>query len=128
MEDLGGQTYKEGLGVLIYSLNNDIELAEGTAGYFQDQIIQLLVNRIEVTQLLKDYPEISDEIIETPLFIIGLPRSGTTILQILMALDPASRYLRNFETAGPICPPAELIPESADPRIQVYHEGMESLL
>ncbi|MCP3939928.1 MAG: sulfotransferase [Desulfobacteraceae bacterium] len=126
LEDFGSQTYKEGLDVLINSLNNDIELSEGTAGYFQNQIMQLLINRIEVTQLFKDYPEISDEIIDEPIFIVGLPRSGTTILQTLLALDPTSRYLRNFETAGPFCPPAELIPESVDQRIQLCHEGMES--
>ncbi len=126
LEDFGGQTFEEGLNVLIESLNNDIDLSEGTAGYFQNQIHQLLLNRIEITQLIKDHPEILNERIEKPVFIVGLPRSGTTILQTLMALDPTTRYLRNFETTGPICPPAELIPESVDPRIQACHEGMEA--
>lgn len=127
LDDFGGQTFEEGLNVLIDSLNNDIDLSEGTAGYFQNQIQQLLVNRIEVTRLIKEHPEILNERIEKPVFIVGLPRSGTTILQTLMALDPTTRYLRNFETAGPICPPTELIPESVDPRIQTCHEGMEGL-
>ena len=126
-EDFGGRTFEAGLDALIHSLNTDIDLAEGTADYFRNQILQLLVNRIEVTRLVKSHPEISEESIEKPLFILGLPRSGTTILQTLLALDPGARYLRNFETAGPICPPPELIPESVDPRIQICHQGMEGL-
>lgn len=127
LDDFGGQTFKEGLDALINSLNNDIDQTDGTAAYFNNQILQLLVNRIEITQLVKEYPEILDGKIEEPVFIVGLPRSGTTILQTLLAMDPTSRYLRNFETTGPIYPPAPLIPESADPRIQVYHEAMEGI-
>jgi hypothetical protein len=127
LEDFGGQTFEEGLGALIYSLNNDIDLNDGTAAYFQNQILQILINRLEVIQLIKDHPEILEEKIESPIFIVGLPRSGTTILHTLMALDPTSRYLRNFESTGPICPPPELIPDSVDPRIQACHEGTEGI-
>jgi hypothetical protein len=127
LEDFGGPSFKEGLNVLIDSLNHDIELAEGTAGYFQNLILQILKNRLEVIQLIKDHPEILEETIETPIFILGLPRSGTTILHTLMALDPTARYLRNFESVGPICPPEELIPDSIDPRIQACHESMEGI-
>lgn len=127
LENFGGQTFEPGLEVLIDSLNTDIDLSEGTAGYFHNLILQLLINRLEITRLINENPEILNEKIEKPLIIVGLPRSGTTILQTLLALDPAARYLRNFETAGPICPPPELIPESVDPRIQDCHQGMEGI-
>ena len=127
LEDFGGRTFEEGLGALIHSLNHDIDLNEGSAAYFHNQILQLLINRLEVVQLIKKYPEIREERIEKPIFIVGLPRSGTTIVHTLMALDPTSRYLRNFESIGPICPPPELIPDSVDPRIQACHEGMDKI-
>lgn len=127
LEDFGGRTFEEGLGVFVGSLNNDVDLTEGTAGFFQQQIQQILMNRLEITRLVKDHPEILEEKIEKPVFIVGLPRSGTTVLHTLMALDPTSRYLRNFESAGPVCPPAGLIPKPADPRIQGFHESMEGL-
>lgn len=127
LDDFGGQTFEEGLNALIDSLNTDLELSEGTADYFCSQILQILINRLEVTQLIKDHPEILDEKIEKPIFIVGLPRSGTTVLHTLMALDPTSRYLRNYESTGRICPPPELIPEIVDTRIQTCHEGMEGL-
>jgi hypothetical protein len=95
------------------------------AGYFQRLIFQLLINRLEVTQLIKGHPEILEEKIEQPVIIVGLPRSGTTLLQTLLALDPGSRYLRNYESFAAICPPSELIPWSVDPRIQACHEVVE---
>jgi uncharacterized protein YneF (UPF0154 family) len=127
LEDFGGDTFKQGLEALISSLNNDLDLAEGTAGYFQQVITQILVNRLQVTQMIKDHPEIQEEEIKAPVIIVGLPRTGTTITQTLMALDPMSRFLRNFESAGAVCPPPPLIPSVPDPRIQSSFDAMEGL-
>ncbi len=127
LEDFGGDTFKPGLEALINSLNNDLDLAEGTAGYFQQIITQILVNRLQVTRLIKKYPEIQKEEIKAPVFIVGLPRTGTTITQTLMALDPSSRFLRNFESSGAVCPPPPLMPREPDPRIQAGHDAMEGL-
>lgn len=125
LEDFGGRTYALGLNALVDALNNDLDLSDRTASYFQNLITQLLINRLEVAQLIKNHPEILEEKIEQPIFILGLPRSGTTLLHTLLALDPAVRYLRNFETFGAICPPPELISEHRDPRISACHEAME---
>lgn len=127
LDDFGGHSFEAGLTALIHSLNPDLNLGEAMAGHFQQIISQLLLNRLEVTHLLKEHPEIMDEKIEAPVFIVGLPRSGTTITQTLMALDPLSRYLRNFESMAAICPPPGLMPRSPDPRIQPIHEAMEGL-
>ncbi len=127
LDDFGGQSFEPGLEALINSLNSDLDLTEGVAGYFQHVITQILVNRLQVTQLLKDHPEILEEKIETPIFIMGLPRSATTFTQTLMALDPLARFLRNFESAGPVCPPTGLLPTVPDPRIQAVHDAMEGL-
>ena len=127
LEDFGGDTFKLGLDALISSLNNDLDLSEGTAAYFQQTITQILVNRLQVTQLMKDHSEILGEEVKSPIFITGLPRTGTTIAQTLMALDPSSRFLRNFESAGAVCPPPPLMPHEPDPRIQASHDSMEGL-
>ena len=95
--------------------------------YFQQVITQILVNRLQVTQLIKEHPEISDEEIDAPVFIVGLPRTGTTITQTLMALDPHTRFLRNFESTAAVCPPPSLMPRTPDPRIQAGHDTMEGL-
>ncbi len=125
-DDFGGDSFTEGLEVLIKSLENDVELYEPTREYYRGLIIQILVNRLNVAEWYKNHPEIAEEVISAPIFITGLPRTGTTILHTLIALDPASRFLRNWESVAP-CPPPEFIYSDADPRIQSYHEAMEGL-
>ncbi len=91
-------------------------------------ITQILINRLQVTRLIKEHPEIQEEEIKAPIIIVGLPRTGTTITQTLMALDPLSRFLRNFESAGAVCPPPSIMPRVPDPRIQTSHDTLEGLL
>lgn len=112
LDDFGRDTFKKGLDALISSLNNDLDLPEGAAGYLRQIITQILINRLQVTRLLKDHLKIQSEEIEAPIFIMGLLRTGTTITHTLMALDPLSRSLRNFVSAGAVCPPPSLIPVS----------------
>ena len=39
--------------------------------------------------------------IERPLYILGFPRTGTTLLHILLSRDPAARWLRLWEGLHP---------------------------
>ncbi|MCG8617962.1 MAG: sulfotransferase [Desulfobacterales bacterium] len=126
LTDFGGNTYEAGLEAFLESLNTEIPKDRDT-GYFQQIILHLLKNRLEVTRFIGAHPEILEEKIQAPVFIVGLPRSGTTILHTLLSLDPMARYLRNFETTGPVCPPPELMPKVPDPRIQPTHDALEGL-
>ena len=57
--------------------------------------------------------------------IIGLPRTGTTLLQHLLAQDPAHRVLRNWEATSPAPPPRP--GDDDDPRIAASERGMKLL-
>jgi hypothetical protein len=63
------------------------------------------VNRLEGLRWLRDYPEIADEVIEAPVFLMGLPRSGTTYFQYLFDRDPRFRLIRTWESMSPNPPP-----------------------
>jgi len=126
LNDFSGHSFEEGLNALLHSLNTDLDLGEGTASYFKHTINGLLTNRLLLAQYLKDNPEVLEERIEKPIFIVGLPRTGTTLLQTLLALNPTCRFLRNYETLPPLCPPPKLIPREIDPRVNACHEGLES--
>jgi len=69
------------------------------------QIQRLLANRLRVALDRKQYPQISDETIEKPIFIVGFPRSGTTLLHSLLAEDPDVLTLRSWHTHAPSPPP-----------------------
>jgi hypothetical protein len=123
-DDFGGTTWREGLEVLVGSLNAEAALNEMGVGAMTDQIVGYLVNRLVIEQWYAKYPEIDDQRIVAPLFGLGLPRTGSTALSFLLAQDPARRYLRVWEAAEP-CPPPETATEHTDPRIAVAQAGID---
>jgi hypothetical protein len=64
--------------------------------------------------------------VEGPVFVIGLPRTGTTALSQLVAADPQFRSLRLWESGAP-CPPPESATEHSDPRIAQTEAGLAML-
>jgi hypothetical protein len=70
------------------------------------------VNRLEGLKWVHDNPEIADEAIAAPVFLMGLPRSGTTYFQYLFDRDARFRLIRTWESLTPNPPPG-FDPESA---------------
>lgn len=62
-------------------------------------------NRLESLKWLRDYPEIAEERIEAPVFLMGLPRSGTTYFQYLFDRDHRFRLIRTWQSSLPSPPP-----------------------
>ncbi len=123
-DDFGTDTWREGLDVLVGSLNGEAALNEVGVGAMTDQIVGYLVNRLEVEQWYGRYPEIDDQRIVSPLFGLGLPRTGSTALSYLLAQDPARRFLRVWEANTP-CPPPETGTEGSDPRVALAQAGID---
>ncbi len=123
-DDFGGDSWREGLDVLVRSLNTEAVLNEMGVGAMTDQIVGYMVNRLQIEQWYARYPEIDDQQIMAPLFGLGLPRTGSTALSFLLAQDPARRSLRVWEAAQP-CPPPETATEHSDPRIAVAQAGID---
>lgn len=71
------------------------------------QIVKLLSRRISIAGDIQKHPEILDEQIETPIFVIGFMRTGTSIMQALLASDPANRGVEAWQTREPSPPPGE---------------------
>jgi hypothetical protein len=61
------------------------------------------------------YPQIADVTIDRPVFILGLPRCGTSILHALIGADPQVRTPLQWEVAAP-SPPPEAASFESDPR------------
>jgi hypothetical protein len=109
---------------LVGSLNTESALNEVGIGALTDQIVGYLVNRLEVEQWYRSFPEIDDQRIVSPLFGLGLPRTGSTALSYLLARDPARRCLRVWEANTP-CPPPETATEHSDPRVAAAQAGID---
>ena len=83
--------------------------------------IRLLSNRLEINNYLKKHPKVKNEVIDSPIFIVGLPRTGSTMLHQLLACDPSLRWLRGWESHG-VVPPLDA--KSRDRRIANVRAGV----
>ena len=117
LDDFGPEVdaMREGLGVLVDSANRDADLSESGEAAFSGMIVSLLTRRLEIEDWYRAHPEIADQAIESVLFGLGLPRTGSTALSYLLAQDANTRSLRQWEANQP-CPPPELATERSDPR------------
>lgn len=79
------------------------------------------INRLESLKWLRDHPEIGDEPIEAPVFLMGLPRSGTTYFQYLFDRDRRFRLIRTWESSMP-SPPPGFDPASVERRRAEWRE------
>jgi hypothetical protein len=92
---LGDDSILEGLNVLVDSLNTEAKLTEAAAQRWAASITATLANRMQVEDYLKSHPDLLERPIETPMFVFGLPRTGTTLTINLLNADPARRcFLR----------------------------------
>lgn len=98
LADFGDEAdWHEGFQRLVQSLNEEARLnAVGRLIAF-NELLRHLENRLRVTEDLKRHPGILDVEIVKPLFMVGLPRTGSTIMHDLLAKDPANRVPMTWE-------------------------------
>ena len=85
------EEWKVGLRVLLHSLENDAKLTLFGRFFATQQIGDALKRLALVLQYWEHNTEWEKEIIERPVFIVGLPRTGTTFLQELLEQDISLR-------------------------------------
>ena len=114
--DFGDQSFHEGLDRLLASMENEAELTLLGRLMAQGELVGRLATRLRLIEWRKQHPEIAEQEIRKPLFILGLPRTGTTILHALLDIDPANRSPLFWEVENPVPPPTPAT-WSNDPRI-----------
>ncbi len=114
LSDFGPDGWQEGLDRLSRALHSDIGDAPSIAT-IEDLIVARLVRRLRIQDWWKAHPAERNQPVEGPLVILGLPRTGTTALHYLLAIDPQFRYARKWELEDPI-PPPDAVTESQDRR------------
>lgn len=117
LDDFGGLEFREPLRVLVESIERERSLHFVGRVLARDDILNLLENRLRVADARKQHPGIDDVEIRRPLFVTGLPRTGTSILHELLACDPANRVPLAWEVRHP-CPPPEAASYDSDARIE----------
>jgi hypothetical protein len=101
LTDFGSWAFEEPLDRLLRSYRNESRLTTLGRISVRELIVSLLENLLYMEQERKAVPSIVDETIRAPAFIVGLPRTGTTLLHGLMSEDPDNRVPRTWEVMYP---------------------------
>jgi hypothetical protein len=126
LEDFGDGSFRQGLDLLVESLAAEADLTELGEQILGLRLRTLLANRLLVEDEYRRHRDIAAEVVEGPLVIIGLPRTGTTALSQLVSADPQVRSLRLWESSAPV-PPPEAATEHTDARIAETARGLEAM-
>ena len=93
-------------------LGKIVDWANGPGPYDTDrlaavrvQVQRMLANRLRIALDRQSFPQIAEVTIERPIFVIGLPRTGTTLLHSLLAEDPAVHAPQSWQMLSPSPPP-----------------------
>jgi hypothetical protein len=127
LSDFGDEAFRPGLRRLLESLEQDAKLTLFGRYFARRQVVELLSHRLLLTDHRKQHPAVAREEIRRPLFILGLPRTGTTLLYGLLAEDPAHRVPLSWEVDQPV-PPAEKATYHSDPRIESSRKRFDQLV
>ncbi len=101
LDDWGEEAFVERLRRLLAEAR-DAPLTPLARALVRGALLRALKNRLEVVAYVRRHPEVRDIPIERPLFILGFPRTGTTVLQHLLSLDEGHRALRFWELSRPV--------------------------
>jgi hypothetical protein len=105
LTNLGDHSILGPLNRLVDALNKEAKLNARGEKSVEEELINTLANRLRVEDYLARHPELLERPIERPMFVFGLPRTGTTLVINLLNTDPARRYLLRWEALDPVPPP-----------------------
>jgi hypothetical protein len=124
-DDFGDDdTWRDGLARLCDGLVSEARLNDLGVEIAVLDVIRPLTGRLQIVKWRKENPAVAAQPVTRPIFIVGQPRTGTTILFDLLAQDPALRPPLTWEVDNPWPLPR---PETyaTDPRIAETQASIE---
>ena len=88
LEYFGNPLFLEGFECLVQSINEEADLNDIGMEAQQHRLIGILANLLRIENACIQHPEILTEEIKSPVVIVGLPRTGSTMTHRLLASDP----------------------------------------
>ncbi len=123
-DDFGADGWQPGLQRLTDALVDEARLSAIGVEIAYLDIMRALKNRLGVIDWRNKHPDIAAQPISAPIFIVGQPRTGTTILYDLLAQDPDLRAPLTWEVDAP-CPVPQPETYHTDPRIAATQASIE---
>ena len=120
LSNFGDDDWREPFEILVASLEKEAELNLFGRLMTRSDLLIWLEERLQIEEAFRQHPEIDDEVVDAPVFIVGQPRSGTSILFELLSADRRFGAPMNWEIMFP-CPPPQAATYRSDPRIAKAH-------
>ena len=118
LEDFGDPPIDPALKILVNSLEHEADLHPHGRFIMRVHLRELLETRLHLTHAWSRRSKVLDAaVIERPIFITGMPRSGSTFLHELLAEDPENRAPLAWEVMFPLVPDYDR-PIKVDPRLR----------
>ena len=105
LSELEDPSILEGLGIYVRALNEEARLNARGVQSMRTWLVDTLVNRLRVDDYLARHPELLQRPVASPMFVFGLPRTGTTLAINLLNADPARRSALRWEVLDSVPPP-----------------------
>lgn len=125
--DFGDPWFCEPLGILLDSMEREAQLNEAGVAAQSERLITGLVNRLKIEDFCKRHPEVAEEPVNVGAVIVGLGRSGSTMLQRLLAEAEGAAAIRWWETLSPVPFPDEP-PGDPSARIDLAVQVVDGIL
>lgn len=125
LDDYGSDDFLPGLNALLQTYAGNDFTAAGQ-GASRSRVLNLLIARLNIEAAWKRQPEVLGLEIKKPMFLTGMPRTGTSALLNLLSNDPATRTLKLWEGLNP-WPLENLQAGQEDPRYLAVKAGYEAM-
>lgn len=100
-DDFGGDDYREGLRILLLSMDRDPRFTPRGRRVAWGSVVDTLAARASAIRAMAANPDFDAQPLLRPIVITGIPRTGTTALHKLMAVDPQFQGLETWLNASP---------------------------
>jgi len=104
LEHFDAESFREALEIYLADFNRQ-ERSEAFNERNTNTIVKALGDRLKIVDYLRQRPELEQRPVERPVFVFGIPRTGTTLLSNLLAADPNRRSPLTWEIEHPVPPP-----------------------
>jgi hypothetical protein len=101
LTDFGDASFRPALDRMLQSVREEAQMTESGKAQFANRVLESLSNRLTLEAYCAKHPQILAERIERPVIIVGLPRTGTTMLHRVLARDPRFYTMAWWEARFP---------------------------
>lgn len=127
LTDIDSDSWRAGLQLILDDVNGSPAFTPSGRERVLDDATNALGRRLQVHAYIQAHPEVLEAPVERPLIVLGMPRTGTTVISYLLDQDPARRSLLHWQCVHPI-PPAGTETLRTDPRCLALLEEQRKIL